>query len=446
MVKIENVEIRGSRMSSVLLMEPASSDKRRHLSDILTGQQRLERFSLAETKNRLKEIRDYSTTHSDILLDQLIARRPHSSDIEVTLAADVSEALQAIRTISEGTRIAVGKSAVVAKELVPALTASGFDVIDTYYDQFKSSESIHDSPNAIPRTNLHYVSESFFCSGDLNRLRLEKARDRGSKAITGLLGVNAVSAQEGSIVLLQHMHNIGEILDEAKELIFVVGIDKLVRSAEDAMFQAKCMAMFGWEALLPISVDKAQYGESLADMPFEVPPEETSKKIHIIVFDNGRKKILKSRYRDLMTCIGCRACVNNCPASSFFEGGGGMSPKEYLFFFLTGANPSLDLCLQCRSCQIRCPLDIDIPGMILEARSETITRRRRPLSDSFFSHFETMAKMGSSLPFLPGMAARSRFLRMLGEKIIGLSREREIPKLQRTTFEKWFRSTADKNK
>ena len=109
-----------------------------------------------------------------MLLDELRGCTTRSSDVEVTFAADANEAVEAIRAISGGTRIAVGKSAVVAKELVPALTSAGFDIIDTYHGQFDPSESLQDLSNGTPKISLDYVSESFFCSNDLNRFRCFK--------------------------------------------------------------------------------------------------------------------------------------------------------------------------------------------------------------------------------------------------------------------------------
>ena len=41
--------------------------------------------------------------------------------------------------------------------------------------------------------------------------------------------------------------------EQAREIILVAGLDKIVRDMDDAIFQAKCMAIFGSETL-PLSI------------------------------------------------------------------------------------------------------------------------------------------------------------------------------------------------
>ena len=154
---------------------------------------------------------------------------------------------------------------------------------------------------------------------------------------------------------------------------------------------------------------------------------------------------MNSRYADLIACIDCRACMKSCPAFPFFEDGAPWSPKEYIYFFVTGKSPSLDLCLQCKSCRSDCPLDIDLPGMILDARIEARADTRLPIADSFLSNFETIAKWGSSVPMLANVATENRMTRWLEEKTLGISRERQLPRFRRATLAKWFRSSADKD-
>jgi hypothetical protein len=83
--------------------------------------------------------------------------------------------------------------------------------------------------------------------------------------------------------------------------------------------------------------------------------------------------------------------------------------------------------------------------MILEARTESMAGRGRSLSDRFFSHVETVARWGGTVPLVSDMAARNKGLRWLGEKVLDISRERDLPRVQRKTFAKWFRSTADRS-
>lgn len=433
-------------MLPILLMQPDSTSKRRRFSRTLLEPKGVTpQSSVEEIKSRLRDIRNHSLAHIDTLRDEMVASLAAQPDLEFSLADDAAQAVETIKAISSGTPIAISRSAVVARELLPAMVATGLDIIETYNDQFHPFENRFDKPWQLPAMESDPVLGSFERSIDLVSLREASLRRQGSKNFTGLLGVNAVSAKDGAVVLLQHMHNISQVFTQADKLILVVSLDKIVEDTDAALFQTMCMAFFGWEAL-PLSIRGGVISEeSIDSLPFEVPTERAARKIHLIVFDNGRSRLLNGRYADFIACIDCRACMKSCPAFPFFEDGAPWSPKEYIYFFVTGKNPSLDLCLQCKSCRADCPLDIDLPGMILDARIEASAGTRLPIADSFLSNFETIVRWGSSVPMLANMATGNRLMRWLEEKTLGISRERQLPRFQRTTLAKWFRSSAGKN-
>ena len=91
--------------------------------------------------------------------------------------------------------------------------------------------------------------ESFERPSDLLGRRAVAIEQEGTKDFVGLLGINAISAEDGSIVLLQHMSNIGRVFERAADIVLVAGVDKIVKNLDDAIFQTKCMAVFGAEAL-----------------------------------------------------------------------------------------------------------------------------------------------------------------------------------------------------
>jgi len=432
-------------MLPILLMQPDSTGKRRRFSRTLLEPRGVApQPGVEEIKSRLRAIRNHSQAHLDALRGELIASLAAHPDVEFSLADDASQAVETIKAISNGTPIAISRSAVVTRELLPAMVASGLDVIETYKDQFEPFKNRFDRPWQLPAMEFDPVLDSFDRSKDLISLREASLRKQGSKNFTGLLGVNAISAKDGAVVLLQHMRNISEVFTQANELILVASLDKIVADLDAAVFQTMCMAIFGWEAL-PLSLrGRAGYEASIDSMPFEVPTEQGVRKIHLIVFDNGRSRLLNGRYAELIACIDCRACMKSCPAFPFFEDGAPWSPKEYIYFFVTGKNPSLELCLQCKSCRADCPLDIDLPGMILDARIWASADTRLPITDSFLSNFETLARWGSSVPALANVATDNRLMRWLEEKALGISRERQLPRFQRTTLAKWFRSNAEK--
>jgi L-lactate utilization protein LutB len=425
-------------MSDILLLEPGSSRKRRCYSEIFITPTRAHQPSLADIKTQLREVRDYSVTHQDALVNELITGLATSPNVEVTFAADAGHAVNRIREISGKSPVATNKSAVVTRELVPLLVSAGSPVIESYYDEFKPFENRFSEYWQLPDMIFESLWRSFEKPIDLNLLRKRSAQINGAKDLVGLMGVNAISAKEGSVVMLQHMSNISKIFEQAREIILVAGLDKIVRNLDEAVLQAKCMAIFGSEALPLNCQTKAGRERSIDGLPFH-KPSQTTGKIYLILLDNGRSQILQSGYKDLLACIGCRACIKVCPASRYFAEDTRVSPKEYIYLFISGKNPSVERCLQCKGCEAHCPLNIDVPGMILAAR-ELTSKKHRPLSDHLLSNVEVLEGLGSTMPWLACVVSNSRLLRWLGEKMTGISRERQIPRMQRGTFAKWFRS------
>jgi L-lactate utilization protein LutB len=277
---------------------------------------------------------------------------------------------------------------------------------------------------------------------NLDRLRSDSLRTNGAKDVIGLLGINAISAKEGDILFFQHMHNISKVYTQAREIVLVAGLDKIVNNLEDALFHTRCMAAFGVE-VLPLTLPDQTSKSSLDELPFEIPYEEASVKIHLIVLDNGRTQVRQSAYRDVLTCIDCQACTRSCPTSKYFSEGLRWSPRTYLYTFVTGRNPSLKYCLQCKSCETNCPLGIEIPDMILEAKNAP--GQPHSLTDSLIANAGSLEKAGSSIAGLTNTIMSNQQLRWMGEKMFNISRERRLPQFKRQTLVKWYKSRRGNN-
>jgi L-lactate dehydrogenase complex protein LldF len=433
-------------MLPVLLIEPVSSGKRRHFAEILREPRTQLQPSLEDVERRLREVRSYTLDHLDVLASQLKATLAGRSEVEVTFAADIAQVVKTVREASGGTNgIAVNKSSVVAKELVPALISSGFEIIESYYNEMKPFENKFGGYWDLPQVTFESLSESFARPVDLMALRRSSIQENGTKDFVGLLGVNAVSASDGAVLFLQQSSNISKVFEQAKKVILVAGLEKIVRNLDDAIFQTKCMALFGFETLALDLHSGTSNRVNIESLPFDVPPQQAVEKIHLILLDNGRSQMLRSRYKELLACIGCRACARTCPAYQFLVQDARWSPREYVYFL--GRNPSMEhrLCLQCKTCEANCPLGIDLPGMILDVKAELMLKKRRSLTDRVLANAEMAERWGSHTPWLANPLMRSRTLRWLGEKTLGISKERQLPRVQRKTFAKWFRSEEAKS-
>ena len=122
-------------------MEPSSMNKRRLITDKLRGRTHVHPFSMAEIKARLKNIRKDDTEHLNEHYKTLMIHLSKHADVKVTYANSAVQAAAEIKRINEDKPIAINKSAVVTNEIVPELVKFNLDIIETYYDEFKSFDN-----------------------------------------------------------------------------------------------------------------------------------------------------------------------------------------------------------------------------------------------------------------------------------------------------------------
>jgi ferredoxin len=371
------------------------------------------------------------------LTAHLVRRYPQLS---VVSAADAREAAAYISSISQGVRtLSINNSSVVIRELKPGLTGNGFTVINSYRNEFSVTErtirDYWDLPSLLGTDDT--LTDSFDVSISMAGLEEPRAGAAEVKRYLALLGVNAVSAEDGSVFFLEHFTNIHRDLTEAQKVILVIGLDKIAATREDAQFVTQCMGIFGMESvLLGIQPEEAVL-PSIAEL--SLPPADSGRELHIILLDNGRANLLKTKYESLLLCIGCRACNRRCPIRYAFGDAGYLwTPKNYLHGFLDGRVTSLDTCLHCEACRAECPLDIDLPGLMWAAKEDYISRNRRPLYHRILGSPELLARIGTLTAPLANRIKNIGPARVLMEYMVGIDRSANLPDFNFQTFRKWF--------
>jgi len=127
---------------------------------------------------------------------------------------------------------------------------------------------------------------------------------------------------------------------------------------------------------LAIDADFSAILGSLADGPEE---------LHVVLLDNGRSDILADpSFRDALRCIRCGACLNACPVYRKIGGHayGGVYPGPIgavITPLLRGVDAYPDLphaTSLCGACHAACPVDIDLPRMLVALRKGQLARRQ----------------------------------------------------------------------
>jgi Fe-S oxidoreductase len=93
-----------------------------------------------------------------------------------------------------------------------------------------------------------------------------------------------------------------------------------------------------------------------------------------------------------------------------------------------------DLCVHCHMCRLECPSEVDIPKLMVEAKSAYVeTNGLRP-SDWFMTHIDLLSDIGSKLRTIANWAVGNRQARWLLEKTVGIAQGRKLPRFSRVSF------------
>lgn len=310
----------------ISILEPAAKERQRQFSRIIV--RKGTKLDLEDIKAQLKELRQYALSNHSSLLAQLKSNISNCQGLQLAAASNAEQAAAYIKEVADGIKlISVNKSSVISNELKPELRRSGFDVYVRYFKEFEYFDKRITDYWQLPDFHQKGLTESFDIATTITKLKSSQVRD-----YVAVLGVNAMSAQDGSLFFLQHFSNIAKDLEQARKIILVVGIDKIVKDRESAAFQTRCMGIFGAEsALLDLRPKEAERYDFDA---LPTLPEGQDRELHVLLLDNGRSNLLRSGFEQLFLCINCRACARQCPIGQPLSRDGAVwSPKNYLFTF-----------------------------------------------------------------------------------------------------------------
>lgn len=314
-----------------------------------------------------------------------------------------------------------------------ALEEAGFEVVETDLGEYVVQID-GDTPSHIVTPIIHKdrieIATSFHREGlgeyteDPGELALQarwRLRDKFRNAKVGISGVNFAVAETGQLVIVENEGN-NRLSTTAPDIhIAVMGIEKLIPLASDLPLFLKLLA-------------GSATGQSITTYThfIRTPAEDGPDEIHIVLLDAGRRDILNSRYRAILRCIRCGACLNVCPVYRQVSGhgyghvypgpvGAVLAP---LLEKKTGRLKQLPKASTlCGSCEEVCPVKIPIPEMLLHLRDEA-------------------GDKGSWAPFAAAAGDSRRWaVAKTGARLgpaIGWSEYREGPTKEGRSFRDWF--------
>jgi glycerol-3-phosphate dehydrogenase subunit C len=420
----------------VCLLMPDAQPKRVRVAEKLTAHHRVASHPGEDAlRERLRAIREDTAEYLDDLLGQLADMLRDKCGITPLQAETAQQAACEIAGLARPSgRVLVNRSSTVG-ELRPYLEAHGLEVVETYDGQYAHPDQGVERYWQLEAPSSEAAWEAF--RPQPVRLKQPQSAD------IGLLGVNVIAADDGTVLFVQHLFNISAILEQASKVVLLIGLERVVRDRAAAVFVARAQARYG---ALSVALGvprrggrgdgktRAPAGHGITPAPSTAAAERAP--VHVILLDNGRRAWLSDpRYRDLFLCIGCQRCLLECPTQPAFGGETGWTPRDYLTAFLRGDNPELRQCITCGRCRALCPLGIDLPAMISEAEAETGATRWQ---DKFYCNIGLLFQACSSTTPASNWLFNWPPARLLMEWVAQMDRQRKLPRFHRQTFESQY--------
>ncbi len=344
-------------------------------------------------RHRAAAVRADILAHWDEVFDQFVANA-RGNGFHVHLAANAAEArgmvLDIIAAQGPGPRLIVKSKSMVTEEigLNPALEAAGHRVVETdlgeFIIQLRGERPAHIITPAVhlrrqevaqtfhERLGVPYTEDIEAMTATARR----HLREAFLQADVGISGANFGIAETGGICIVTNEGNGRMVTTLPRVHIAVMGAERLVRTPDELALMLE---------LLPRSAtgqDLTVYTTLIHGPRREGDPDGPQER-HLVIVDNGRRRLAQTPLADALRCIRCGACLNACPV--FQEIGGHAyvgrhgEPTPYpgpigivispgLFGSETYGNLPY-LCTLCGACAEACPVEVPLPDLILKARA-----------------------------------------------------------------------------
>ncbi|MEW6215473.1 MAG: LUD domain-containing protein [Nitrospirota bacterium] len=363
---------------------------RKAFASVKERQQKNIPHDLDRKNKRLKIARELCVGNEELLRKTI--KKIEDNGIKVYKAADKNDAIKIILDEIGGEKLVVKSKSNVTKEieLTAELESRRIKVIETdigdrilqvlgYKPSHPTGPIAHLSAKTIAKGLSRFYGKDISENPEnIVRFVRNEIRNYIEKSYTGITGANAITAEEGAILLAHNEGNIFEVIRKEKH-IAVTGIDKIYPNLEDAINMLKIISYNATGSLISSFVEIISSVSKTADIEKRFfKGVHSPGEIILILLDNKRTEIIEKGFRELLYCIDCGNCLLHCPvyntvgnyfAEEKYLGGKGLA---YQSLFNEEVNKKLEFCLTCGKCKENCPLSIDVPAVIRKIRSESL--------------------------------------------------------------------------
>jgi L-lactate dehydrogenase complex protein LldF len=310
--------------------------------------------------------------------------------------------------------------------LVPAIHKNRADIRDLFREAL-DQPGLPDDPGELAEAARRHLRAAFL------------------RAQVAISGANFAVAETGTVCVVESEGNGRMCTTLPDVLITVMGIEKVIpRWTDLEVFLQLLPRSATGERMNPYT--SFWTGVRAGDGP---------RAFHLVLLDGGRSRVLADQVgRQALRCIRCSACVNVCPV--YRQTGGHAYHTVYAGPIGAILEPQLRgehgppgslpfASSLCGACADVCPVEIDIPAVLVHERSKVLAAERqglegaalRRLARIFGSQrrYERAQRLGRVLqrPF-----SRSGFLTRYPGPLSRWGESRDLPALPPESFREWW--------
>jgi L-lactate dehydrogenase complex protein LldF len=345
-----------------------------------------------ELRERGREIRTRTVADLDRYLEEF-TRAVESRGGHVHRCATAADARESVVRVCRdaGAKLAAKSKSMVSEEigLNEALAAAGVEPVETdlgeYIVQLAGEHPVHIVAPALEKTAGdvgELLGEASVEVGDLTKAARRRLRGVFLEADVGITGANFGVAETGSICLVTNEGN-GRLVSSLPRVhVALMGIERVVPTLAELAVLLKLLARSSTGQRLSAYT-------TLVTGPRRGGEPDGPEELHVIVLDNGRSRLVGSRYGEMLNCIRCGACLNVCPV--YRKTAGSAYGPVYsgpmgavlvpLLAGLEGAPTLPHASSLCGACTAACPVKIPLHEFLLELRRDLVDERVAPLRE-----------------------------------------------------------------
>lgn len=318
-----------------------------------------------------------------------------ANGIEVRWAADAAEANAYVLEIARdhNVRKVTKSKSMVTEEigLNAALAAAGITPVETdlgeYILQLNDEPPSHIVAPVIHKSKASirdvFVREIGMpptdSAAEMAHFARLKMRADFLTADMGISGGNFVIAETGTLCLVTNEGNGRMVTSLPPVHVALVGIEKIAATLEDYATLTQVLPRSATGQKMPVYT-------SMINGPRRAHESDGPERVVVVFVDNGRSAIYATDYAEALACIRCGACLNACPVYRVASGHsyGWVYPGPIgaivtpLLLGKENAAPLPFASSLCGACKQVCPVDIDIPRMLLDLRHDLVQAGTQP--------------------------------------------------------------------